>query len=171
MRKRTIVLLAALLLGVAGWWFLGRRVADPGTGLVRVEWSGSERGVARLPGRIAWCPVTRMATLRAISNDTGLLIALLEPDSMRTGPHQVVSPAIRSTSPRPNASAALRWVADTLEILGYASVSGMVEMSSVGEVVSGSMEIRFRRPTTLDTIVLRGDFRDVPVVAGAVGCT
>lgn len=163
-----IVTLAAL--GAGGWWFWHATTGPDASGTVTLEWRGSNRGRGSFPGRIAWCPVTRMATLTAISNDVGLLITLLESDSLSVGPHQVVTPANRDASPRPNATAALRWVRDTTAIIGYASVSGVVELSSVGERASGSMDIRLRMPAALDTIVLKGDFRNLPVVASAVGC-
>lgn len=165
-----IGLVAVVIAALAGIWWVRRSRAAGAPPLVNLEWRGSERGAARLPGRVSWCPVTRMATLSAISTDTGLLVTLHEVDSMGTGAHQVVSPALREASPRPSASAALRWVKDTLTVSGYASVSGVVDLSAVGPTVTGSMEIRFRKPTTLDTIILRADFRDLPVVASAVGC-
>jgi hypothetical protein len=161
-----------LLAGVAatGWWFWRASGAGGADGLVRVEWSGSARGSARLPGEVSWCPVTRMATLSAISNDTGLLVALHERDSLSPGPHPVVSPAIQPASPLPNATASLRWILDTTRIEGYASVSGVVDIDAVGRFAAGSMELRLQKPSTLDTLVVRADFRDVPVVTSAVGC-
>jgi hypothetical protein len=168
--KRAWLVVAVAAVGGAAWWALRPERGSAATGVVTLEWRGTDRGAARLPAKVSWCPVTRIATLSAISTDTGLLVTLHEVDSMRTGPHPVVSPALRDVSPRPSATAALRWVKDTSAILGYASVSGMVNMSAVGTAASGSMEVRFRKPATLDTIVLRADFRDVPVVASAVGC-
>lgn len=165
-----MVTAALLVLATAGWWLRQVGSGPDATGLVTLEWRGSARGRASFPGRIAWCPVTRMATLTAISNDTGLLVTLLETDSLSIGPHQVVTPANREISPRPNATAALRWVKDTSAIIGYASVSGVVELSSIGERATGSLDLRLRMPAALDTIVLKGDFRNLPVVASAVGC-
>ncbi len=168
--KRTLVVLALVALGAGGWWFWHVTTGLDATGTVTLEWRGSARGRATFPGQITWCPVTRMATLTAISNDTGLLVTLLESDSLSVGPHQVVTPAIRDISPKPNATAAFRWVKDTVAIIGYASVSGVIELSSVGERATGSMDLRLRMPAALDTILLKGDFRNLPVVASAVGC-
>lgn len=170
MRRTAVLMLVFAVLAAGGWWFWHARPGADASGTVTLEWRGSDRGRGNFPGRIAWCPVTRMATLTAISGDTGLLVTLLEADSLSVGPHQVVTPSNREASPRPNATAALRWVNDTIAIIGYASVSGVVELSSVGPAASGSMEIRLRMPLAMDTIVLRGDFRDLPVVASAVGC-
>jgi len=170
MKRALVVVVVLVALGAGGWWFRQAGTGSDASGTVTLEWRGSARGRASFPGRIAWCPVTRMATLTAISNDTGLLVTLLEADSLSIGPHQVVTPAIRDASPRPNATAAFRWVKDTSAIIGYASVSGVVELSSVGERATGSMDLRLRLPSALDTIVLKGDFRNLPVVASAVGC-
>lgn len=111
-----------------------------------------------------------MATLTAVRGDTGFLVTLLEPDSLSVGRHQVVTPANRDLSPKPNATASLRWVKDTTAVVGFASVSGVVELSATGERVSGSMDLRLRMPSALDTLVLKGDFRGLPVVSSAVGC-
>lgn len=143
---------------------------DSASGKLTVEWHGSERGKARLPATLDWCPVTRMATLRAISNDTGVLITLKESDSITVGAHQVVSPDIQQQSPVPNATAALRWVEDTSAILGYASVSGVVDIGNRSPTASGSIDIRMRKPASMDTVILKGDFRGVPVTTSAVGC-
>ncbi|HPF61010.1 MAG: hypothetical protein KC544_07000 [Gemmatimonadetes bacterium] len=171
MRKATVVALVVLAAAAAaGWWGWTRLGSGERRAMVRIEWSGSASGSARLPGELAWCPITRMATLSAISNDTGLLVALHERDSLAPGPHPVVSPAIQGASPLPNATAAFRWVLDTTRIEGYASVSGMVDIDAVGATADGSMQLRLRKPSTLDTLLVRADFRGLPIVTTAVGC-
>lgn len=170
MKRIATAVVVLLVLAGAAYWAVQGRTGAAESGTVTLEWRGSARGQGSFPGRIAWCPVTRMATLSAIRGDTGFLVTLLEQDSLSLGRHQVVSPTIRDASPRPNATAALRWVKDTVAIIGYASVSGVVELTSVGSRASGSMDIRLRMPAALDTVVLKADFRNVPVVASAVGC-
>lgn len=170
MKRPLLIAAVVALLAVAGWWGWRQRGGQDPAGSVTLEWRGSARGKVRLPGRIAWCPVTRMATLTAVRGDTGFLVTLLEPDSLSVGRHQVVTPANRDLSPKPNATASLRWVKDTTAVVGFASVSGVVELSATGERVSGSMDLRLRMPSALDTLVLKGDFRGLPVVSSAVGC-
>jgi hypothetical protein len=163
------VLVVALAALGAGWW-LGRTVEAASAGEVTVEWGGSRTGDAVLPAQLAWCPITRIGTLEAISNDTGLIVTLLEPDSVSNGPHHVVSNEIRDQSPRPSALAAIRWVSDSGNLLGFRSVSGTVDVSASNAVASGSFEIRMRAQQGTDTLVVRGAFSNVAITAGAVGC-
>lgn len=167
-RRALVVLVVVLVAGAAAWWLL--RDGDAAGGSVTIEWRGSRIGRATLPARIAWCPITRLATLEAVSNDTGLVITLLEQDSLSNGPHQAVVPEIRDRSPVPNAVAALRWVLSTDTLVGYRSSSGVVDVSTAAGVASGRIDLRMRSPVGMDTLVVRGEFRAVPVVASAVGC-
>ena len=155
----------------AGLWFWLAGSPGPGPGQLLIDWRGSFRGQALLPAQIQWCPVTRMATLEAISNDTGLVITLQEDDSLTVGVHPVISPAMREQSPRPGAIASLRWVRDTLEIMGFNSASGLVDVTTTGATASGRAEIRMRRPVGPDTLIMSATFRDLPIVATAAGCS
>ncbi len=159
----------AVLAGAGTWWFVARE-APSSAGSVHASWRGSHRGEATLPGELAWCPVTRTGTLVAISNDTGLLITLHEPDSLAPAPHPVVAPELRDQAPRPSAIAAMRWVGDSAELVGYRSVSGLVTLTAAAPRAAGSLEIRMRAPVGPDTLVVRAEFAGVPVVASAVGC-
>ena len=165
----TIVLAIAVLALGAGWW-LGRTVEAASSGQVAVEWVGSRSGRAVLPAQVAWCPITRVGTLEAISNDTGLVVTFLEADSLSNGPHHVVSTEIREQSPRPSAVAAIRWVSDSGMLEGFRSVSGTVDLRTGNALASGTFEIRLRAQRGLDTLVMRGDFTNLAVTAGAVGC-
>jgi hypothetical protein len=168
--KRIMPVLLLLAIAVAAaWWFVLRRPSELGA-TVTVEWRGSRRGEARLPAELNWCPVTRMGTLVAVSNDTGLLVTLQEQDSLVADLHPVIAPVSREVGPRPSAIATLRWAADTGQLLGFRSVSGMVELSEVGARASGSFDIRMQAPVGAETLVVRGVFRGIPVVASAVGC-
>jgi hypothetical protein len=163
-----VVLLLFVLAAGAAWWFT--RDGGSGDGRVMLSWRGSRIGEVTLPGRIAWCPITRLATLEAVSNDTGLVITLLETDTLTSGPHQAVLPAIRDQSPRPNAVAAMRWVLEGDTLIGFRSVSGVVDLTTTGGTAAGSLELRMQAAVGFDTLVLRGDFRDLPITASAVGC-
>lgn len=167
-RRVTLMLMLLALAAGAAWWLT--RDGGAGSGRVVLEWRGSRVGTATLPGRIAWCPITRLATLEAVSNDTGLVITLLESDSLSSGPHNAVLPEIRDQSPRPNAVAAMRWVVEGDTLIGFRSVSGVVDITTSGALATGSFNLRMGSPIGMDTLVLRGDFRAVPVTASAVGC-
>jgi hypothetical protein len=169
---KRVLILAALAIATTGaltWWWLTRSPASGG-GKLHLQWGGSHTGEADLPGEVAWCPVNRMATLLAVSNDTGLIVTLHEADSIVAVPHPVVAPSVRDQAPRPSAVVVLRWAGDSGVLHGYRSVSGLVELGSVGERVSGSLDVRMRAPVGPDTLVVRAVFDDLPVVASAVGC-
>lgn len=169
MRRILLALVVLALVAGAAWWFVVRGPTDQAMA-VSIEWSGSQRGTARLPAELNWCPVTRMGTLVAISNDTGLMVTLQERDSIVAEPHPVIAPVSREVGPRPSAIATLRWAADTGQLLGFRSVSGMVDLSEAGARVSGSFNIRMQAPVGAETLVVRGVFRGIPVVASALGC-
>ncbi len=166
---RATVLVLVALAAAAAWWFL-RRDPSASTGELSVQWRGGRTGSAVLPAQIAWCPITRVGTLEAISNDTGVIMTLLELDSLSSGSRHVVSNEIRVQSPRPSALAAIRWVSDSGQLEGFRSVSGTVDMRTANALASGSFEIRMRAQRGPDTLVMRGDFVGLPITAGAVGC-
>lgn len=162
-----VVLLAGI--GALAWWLIGPRRGEA-AGLVQLTWRGSQHGTAMLPAEVAWCPVTRMATLLAISNDTGLIVTLMEPDSLAPAPHPVVAPEARDQSPRPGAIVAMRWAGDSGTLQGFRSVSGLVTITKAGQRASGTLEARLRAPVGFDTLVVTASFTGLPVVASAVGC-
>lgn len=167
--NKNLVILAVLLAALAGGWYLLRGDAGPANS-INLAWSGSRSGKVQLPAQLSWCPVTRVATLEAVRNDTGMLMTLLEVDSLTDGPRHVVSPSIRDQSPRPSALASMRWVGDS-GLVGFRSVSGVVDLLGDSRQLSGSFELQMQAPGSRDTIVLRGDFRDVPVEITAVECS
>jgi hypothetical protein len=165
-----VVVAATAVLAASLWWMFGGRTTAA-EGELTVVWSGSQAGAARLPGTIAWCPVSRSATLEAISADTGVMISLFETDTLSAEIHPVVAPELRDQAPRPGAVVGLRWVEDTVAIRGYQSVTGLVHFTAVGATASGEFDVRMRSPVGSDTLVLRGSFHRLPVVASAVGCS
>lgn len=167
----------AVLVGVAvllgGATAVGRTLMRPSgipEGQLQVEWRGAFRGRATLPAQLQWCPITRVGTLEAISNDTGMLVLLRERDSIGTGVHPILAPEIGGDIPLPSAVASLRWVRDTGTILGFQGQYGAVDIEAIGATASGSFDIGMRRAFRADTVRVRGNFRNIPVVATAVGC-
>lgn len=166
--KKLVVPFLFLAVLAAGWYFL--RGSRASSSSVNLAWSGSRSGSVELPAQLTWCPVTRVATFEAVRNDTGMMMTLLEVDSLTSGPRHVVSPQIREQSPRPSAVASMRWVNDS-GLVGFRSVSGVVDLLGDSRRISGSFELRMQAPGSLDTLVLRGDFRDVPVAITAIDCS
>lgn len=153
------------------WWTTRDDDARLLPGMVAVEWAGSARGSAVLPGEVHWCPVTRIARLEAISNDTGVIVLLYENDSLSAAPHQVLGPEFGAGgTPRPGATAAIRWVHDTLRVMGFRAVNGVVDLTTASPAVTGAFNIRMQHPTRMDTLTVRGNFRDLPVTIAAIGC-
>jgi hypothetical protein len=166
-----VVIVAAVVVG--GGTAVGRTLLDP-TGIpdgqLQLEWRGAFRGQATLPAQLQWCPITRLGTLEAISNDTGMLVSLRERDSLSTGIHPILAPELGGELPLPSAVASLRWVRDTGTIVGFQGQHGAVDIEAVGTTASGSFDIGMRRAFRADTVRVRGNFRNIPVVATAVGC-
>lgn len=173
MTRRGWILLIGVAVAIGGGTAIGRGLLRP-TGIpegqLQVEWRGAFRGQATLPAQLQWCPITRIGTLEAISNDTGLLVSLRERDSLSTGIHPILAPELGGDLPLPSAVASLRWVRDTGTILGFQGQHGAVDIEGVGATASGSFDIGMRRAFRADTLRVRGNFRNIPVVATAVGC-
>jgi len=170
-RSWIVLVIVAVVLG--GGTALGRTLLRP-TGIpdgqLRLEWRGAYRGQATLPAQLQWCPITRLGTLEAISNDTGMLVLLRERDSLTTGIHPILAAELGGDLPLPSAVASLRWVRDTGTIIGFQGQGGAVDIEAVGTTASGSFDIGMRRAFRADTIRVQGNFRNIPVVATAVGC-
>ena len=173
-RARRLLLLCIVVAGGAQTWRLVRSSADrlptAAAGMLAVQWRGSHRGAAVVPARVNWCPVNRTGVLEAIAGDTGVAIVLYEANALTRGPHAVVMPGVPSVLPRPGASAVMRWPKDSSALLAFASQSGLVDVRSAPKVLSGTLSIRMRAASGSDSLMLTGNFTDVPVVAMAVGC-
>jgi len=140
-------------------------------GEIAVEWSGRYRGRAVLPATLNWCPGTRLGILQGISTDTGVSIVVYETEALTRGRHAVVSPTLLPAVPRPSATAAIRWARDSAVLVGFRSVSGVVQLQLVGTTVSGTLDALMQVPASSDTLVVKGSFDRVPVTTTAIGCT
>lgn len=173
MTRRSWIVLVGVAVLIGGGTALGRTLLGPTgvpDGQLQLEWRGAFRGQASLPAQLQWCPITRHGTLEAISNDTGMLVLLRERDSLSTGIHPILAPELGGDLPLPSAVASLRWVRDTGTILGFQGQYGAVDIEAIGTTASGSFDIGMRRAFRADTVRVRGNFRNIPVVATAVGC-
>lgn len=167
-----VVLVGALV--AIGWWAYRRArppVVTASAGEIAVEWRGRYRGRAVLPATLNWCPGTRLGILQGISTDTGVSIVVYETESLTSGRHTIVSPALLPAVPRPGATAAIRWARDSAVLVGFRSVSGVVQLQTTGATVSGTVDALMQVPASPDTLVLKGSFDRVPVTATAIGCS
>ncbi|MDZ4258876.1 MAG: hypothetical protein U0974_14760 [Gemmatimonadales bacterium] len=174
-RRRLAILI--LTVAVVATMVAVRRIqsaAAAPAGMVVVEWQGAFDGKATLPAQLAWCPITRLGTLEAISTDTGVLFSLRERDSLTVGHHPIVTAAEDSTADnptRPAAVAAMRWVLDSATIGGFRGVSGALDIATLDSTASGRFDVQMVRAGATDTIQVRGEFKGVPMVVSAIGCT
>lgn len=179
MKRRRLVTTVAvvIVIAAAGFRLMTRRgAAGPlraGSAELAIEWRGKYRGRMVLPAKINWCPVTRVAVLEAVSGDSGVAIVLYEREALTGGPHPVLSPDMAASAPRPVATAALRWIrVDTdTALAGFRALSGAVRIQLAPGKLSGDIDARMLGVTKPDTLVVRGVFRDVPVISSAVGCS
>lgn len=179
MRRRVLAATIAglVVVGAAAARFMnGRGDAGPlraGPAKLAIEWHGKYRGRMVLPAQINWCPVTRVAVLEAVSGDSGVAIVLYEHDALTGTPHPVLSPDLAASAPRPSATAALRWMRldNDTALAGFRSLSGSVRIQLAPGKVSGDINARMLGVTGPDTLVIRGVFRDVPMITTAVGCS
>jgi len=139
-------------------------------GTLAIQWRGSHRGEAVLLARVNWCPVNRTGVLEAIAGDTGIAVVIYEANALTRGPHAVVMPGVPVVVPRPGASVVMRWPKDSSALLAYASQSGLLDLRLAPKLLSGTLSIRMRAASGSDSVMLTGNFTDVPVVAMAVGC-
>ena len=173
-RARVLLLLGFVAAGSTLTWWLVRTSGDQlppaAAGTLAIQWRGSHRGEAVLPARVNWCPVNRTGVLEAIAGDTGIAVVIYEANALTRGPHAVVMPGVPVVVPRPGASVVMRWPKDSSALLAYASQSGLLDLRLAPKLLSGTLSIRMRAASGSDSLMLTGNFTDVPVVAMAVGC-
>jgi hypothetical protein len=174
-RARVLLLLGFIAAGgTLTWWLVQSRrdqLPPAAAGTLAIQWRGSHRGEAVLPARVNWCPVNRTGVLEAIVGDTGVAVVIYEANALTRGPHAVVMPGGASAvSPRPGASVVMRWPRDSSALLAYASQGGLLDLRLAPKLLSGTLSIRMRAASGSDSLMLTGNFTDVPVVAMAVGC-
>lgn len=171
---------ATIVLGVAigtGWWWLRSR--DGGLPLggapassVAIAWKGKFTGKANLPATVNWCPGSRVAIVEGLSNDTGFVVVIHAADTLARGTMSVLPAEFIAAAggPRPAASSALRWPADTATLAGFRGQSGVMEVVPASGTLSATFTIRMQPPGSLDTISVTGAFRNLKVESRAVGC-
>lgn len=166
-RRITLTVLGAVAIAATVWWFMLRR--GPSDGELALQWRGRHRGNATFPMTFTWCPVTRTGVLEAVSGDSGVSIVLYEPDSIRAGTRAIVAPELAPSVARPAATAAMRWVRDTI-VEGFKASSGQLTLRHAAGTISGTVMLRLHGVVNADSLTLTGAFSNVRVVAMAAGC-
>ena len=142
----------------------------PDAGQLTAEWSGAATGSARLAASATWCARDSILEILARAGDTGVGIAVhyrgTEPI---TGSFGLINPA-QDVARRPAATGALRFTTpDALH--AYLTRGGEVEITAVDEArVTGRMTLQLSSRVGVDTLVLVGSFRDVPVDSARTPC-
>ncbi len=179
MSRGRLALVAILLLGATGagvWWWRGRADGLPLGGVpenaVAITWKGKFKGKATLPATVNWCPGSRMAIVEALSNDTGFVMVVHAADTLAKGTLSVLNAEFIAAAggPRPAASSALRWPADTATLAGFRGQSGLIELVPQGGTLSATFTIRMQPAMSPDTISVTGAFRNLKIESRAVGC-
>lgn len=177
MNRRVAALgLLAVMITVAvfiGPRLVGRAGAAPKPGTIVLKIQGRFPATMTIPAIANWCPKSRIAEIEAVSVDTGFAVALRENDAVTKGPHPVFAPVQALQAPKPSATAAFRWLRMTdkdTQVVAYRSTGGRVDLTEIGATLSGSVLLSLRETTTNDSIVVRGRFAGLKVVATAAGC-
>lgn len=175
--SRRAILAGLVVVAAVGAYFVVPRLVGNGSpkirpGTVVLDVTGRYRATMVLPAVVTWCPVTRVAELEAVAVDTGFAVALREGNVISKGPHPIFSVEMAPQAPRPNATAALRWLrVDDTTVVAYRATSGHVDFSEAGTTVSGTLQLHLRSVTGTDSIQVLGRFAGVKVTAMAAGCT
>jgi hypothetical protein len=144
-------------------------------GSLQVEWVGADTGKLSAPAVAEWCDSLRMLELRAISGDTGVVLALYPSVSVTTGiairpaDYRVVEPQ-RADSIRPSAAIVLRYFAET-SIRGFRSDSGTVALKALGSRAgAGRFSAHLRSATDGSRLTVTGSFDGLAVTTAPAAC-
>jgi hypothetical protein len=160
---RGLVLITLIVLGCSG------STEDSGAKL-DISWRGSADGDLNGTAVATYCPATGLLEVIATQGDSGAGFVLFPSDSMvREGTYPIFLPAI-PTETRPGALAALRWF-DATRLDVFEGSGGEVRIESVaGDRLTGSLAVFMRGIANSDTLLVTGQFADVPVTIGDATC-
>lgn len=165
-----VIRAAALLLlgGVVAC--AGRR--DPTPGELSFEWSSTDTtvGAGSWSGgaEAAWCESRQRLTVFATRGDTGAALLVLLPALEPASGIPLVTAA--DSGPAPRATVAARW-STARALMALRSDSGSLTLTQVAPTLAGRFEGTLRAPDAeVAAPTVRGQLRDVAVVAGDAGC-
>ena len=139
-------------------------------GDIDVIWRGAERGRFIAPLVASHCPQTGQVELLAIRGDTGVGFALFLLDSAIVQPIDYpVVPGSQLDEPRPGASMGARWFATT-SIASFEGVTGKINLSTTGNALTGTLEVKFQALDRPDTLRMTGSFSQVPLQRADSNC-
>jgi hypothetical protein len=171
-RLIAVVVLLGAIGGGTWWWLRGRTGgATPLSGpALTLTWKGKFEGTVTLPATVNWCPGSRVAIVEGLSNDTGFVLVVHAADSLAKSTLSILPHEFVANGPRPAASAAMRWPADSATLAGYRGQNGLLELVPGDRLLSGTFTARMQPPMSLDTISVTGAFRNLAIESRAVGC-
>ncbi len=175
--SRRVIVVGVMLVAAVGAYFVVPRLAGKGAaavppGMMVLDVAGRYHAKFALPAVVNWCPVTRVAEFEGIAIDTGVVVALREGNAISEGPHPIFTVEMAPQAPRPNATAALRWLRqDDTTVVAYRATSGHVDLDEVGATISGSLTLHLLNAAGTDSVLVQGRFAGVKIRAMAAGCT
>ena len=135
-----------------------------------VVWRGAEPGRFIAPFVATHCPGSGQVELLAIRGDTGVGVALFLRDSAIVEPVDYpVFPGGQMDEPRPGAGFGARWFSGT-SITAFEGVTGKVNISLTGMVLSGTVDVKVQALDGSDTLRIIGAFSQVPLVPADSSC-
>ncbi len=143
--------------------------ARPSSGMLAVAWTGSAAGRFSAPAEARWCPRDTLVEIIAVRSDTAFGVTLAPVDTVRPGAY-VVLPALRFVPARPQAGAALRWLAETV-IMPFEPITGTVTVTEGGtRRISGTIDVHLRRPGASDSVHVTGGFSRLALAPATGPC-
>ncbi len=143
--------------------------ARASSGTLAVAWTGTAAGRFSAATGARWCPGDTLVEIIAVRNDTAFGVTLAPVDTVRPGTY-VVLPASRFVPARPQASAALRWLAEAV-IMPFEPITGTVTVTEGGtRRLSGTIDVHLRRPGAADSLHVTGGFSRLALAPAAGPC-
>ncbi len=142
---------------------------EPGTGTLRVEWTGADTGQMAGPAVAEWCDSLRFLQVSTIHGDTGFAFVIYPKDSVIPARYGVMLPAKADTS-RPAAAIALRWFAE-VSIRGFRGDGGEVVLAAlVPGAGSGRFSAKLKSATDGSRLAIKGTFERLTISRSPASC-
>ena len=131
--------------------------SGPTAGSLSVAWTGTFAGRFSAPAEARWCPGDTLVEISVVRHDTAVGLTIAPGATVRAGAYPVY-PASGFVAVRPQAGAALRWLAE-VTVLPFEAERGMVTVTEGGtRRISARVDARLKRADAADTVPLTGGF-------------